>query len=227
MSDGSVMVAELMVDVTQALQGDALPIGVADIEKQLQRLLAPGAALSKLAQPGVVTAKIIERDGPRHPSDRFARRLRTGRRRVQGGQRTLERLAVAALARQYQADADVSAGLTILVAENLVQRQRPPQVRVGLAEPACLRDGQAELPVNASLRILVAQPPGRGQRDTLGDDQIVPVAPHPEERRQAPGQLPGLRIEPGLSGLADHLHQNRALSVEPGQSLVHGRESFR
>jgi hypothetical protein len=94
------------------------------------------------------------------------------------------------------------------------------ELGVGVVEAAQQGVGVGEGAVGAGLRGRVGQAVGGGHRGTTGGGLVVPVSPPVEEGRQGPGQLPGVGVKSGSSGVVDGGQQHRALHREPIQSLL-------
>ena len=77
------------------------------------------------------------------------------------------------------------------------------------------------------LRGGIGQPLGGRQGRAGGGHPVVPVSPPVEEEPQRPGQLPGVRVEAGRSGVLDGGDQYRVFGGEPVEGPLTVAEAFR
>lgn len=117
--------------------------------------------------------------------------------------------------------------LTNGIAELQIEVKGMLQVGMGGRVRPDLGAGIAETSTGECLRRPVIQAPGRGQRDPLDRRPIVPVPPAGEVVLQCQGELPGVRIKPGLGRLPDGGEQHRVVSGEPGKHLLQIVEMLR
>ena len=107
-------------------------------------------------------------------------------------------------------------GLAEPVTELVVHIQGLGAVHPCLSQQAQPAVAGPEIAVDMRLGRPVAEPLGRGDRGVLVGDLVVPVAFPVEEQPRRPRQLPGVRVETELVGLADGGQQDLAFRGEPG-----------
>jgi hypothetical protein len=206
-------VAQVQVDVADAVQGVGGAAAVPGVTVQAQRPLAVGQRPVVLAQVGVQPADPVLQGGLGPP-------VPDGLEHPQRVQRDGQRLGVAFLFLQHAGQAVEHHGLVGPVAELTELIERPPEVRVSRLVGAGLRLDVAEQVVRVGQGERVVQPGGRGQRDPLGRGVVLPPAAPVEERAERPGDLPGVGVEVAGVGEGDQREQHRHLGVEPGHRLV-------
>ena len=103
-----------------------------------------------------------------------------------------------------------------------VQRLSVVDVRVVVATELHVR--HTEHAVGGGLAGGVGEAAGRLQRGALAGRPVAPVPLGVEKGGQHPGQLGGVRLEPGTEGQVGGGEQDRLLDGEPGQRLIEAGE---
>src|SRR6266511_2326518 len=207
------VVPEVVVGVAEAVPRVGLPVAVAARRPCREGLLAVGQRLLVVAQLRVVPADVVQRAG-------HAGRIAAGPKQVEGLPGMAERVGEAPLPFEHPAEAQVGVGRSGVVAQRGVQLEGLLEMGVGVAVAVQPDVREAEAAVGVGLPRLVTQATRGREGGALGGHPVVPVSLHVQERRVGPGELPGVRVQPGVGGVPDSGEQDRVFGGEPGHSVV-------
>src|SRR6266545_5041147 len=208
--DGALVGAEVVVGVAEAVPGRGRAVAVAKLLVERERLFAVGDRLDVVAQLGVRVPDHVERARPAEPVAR-------GHVQLQGPLVLGEGILAPALELQHPAETGVDVRLARKVAQLLEQVQRLAVMHLGLVVAAHPRVPPGQDAVAEGLAAPVGQALGGVEGSPLRSHQVGQVAPHVEEGRQGPGQLPGVPVEAGARGPTYRREQRRPFPAEPGR----------
>ncbi len=199
--DGSLVLAELVMDVAEAVPGGGLPVALARLPDGVQRLLAGRDGLLVIAEQGLAEADAVK-------GRRLARQVPGRAGKLEGTQGVAECVRGPVRPLGQPGEAVVNLGLADAVAGRLEQPQGVLEVRVGVPETAGSGVAQRESVLGVGLSNRVAGPAGGGQRGVLGPGVIRPGPAADEGRAQHPGEPPCVSAVACVGGELDRGEQD-------------------
>jgi len=211
--DRSLVLAELVMDVAEAVPGGGLPVALAHRPDGVKRLLAGRDGLLVIAEQGLTEADVVE-------GLRLARQVLCRTEKLEGTQGVAECVRGTLLPFGKPGEADVNSCLADAVADGLELPQGVLEVRVGVVEAAGPGVAQGETVPGVGLPGHVAYPAGGGQRGVLGPGVVRPGSAADEGRAQHPGELPCAGAVARVGGELDSSEQHGVLGAEPGHRAL-------
>ena len=192
--DGLVVVSEVVLGLTKAVECISLVELIPDLPLQVQGTLAIAETVAIVTQLNMEPANSIE-------GSSLTRAMPGSRKQPQGSLCMRECLEVATLAIKQPRHRTMGMRLTDMVGEASVKIQCLQQVLLRIAVVLDADVGISEAAMGNRLTAKIGPTLGRPQGHRLGSNRVMPTPTALEKGSQCPGQLPGVSIEAAVHSL--------------------------